>query len=41
MGGLRSEGGSENCLGPQLVIGNSLLFVAFSFVVRVDTETGP
>ena len=36
MGGLRTEGGSQNCLGPQLLTSNSLLFVVFSFVVRVD-----
>ena len=36
MGGLRTEGGSQNCLGPQLLKSNSLLFVLFSFVVRVD-----
>lgn len=36
MGGLVTKGGSQNCLGPQLLTSNSQLFVEFSFVVRVD-----
>ena len=36
MGGLRTEGGSQNCLGPQLLTSNIQLFLEFSLVVRVD-----
>ena len=41
MGGLVTKGGSQNCLGPQLLTSNSQLFVEFSFVVRVDIAETP